>query len=56
MNRYGEKENRTNPWHLKVTWTLSIVMLFLIFGFFYQSFGEMLKIEPVKVAVERISE
>ena len=42
------------PWHLKVTWTLSLVMLALIIGFFYQSFQEMLKIAPVQVAVERV--
>ena len=46
----------TKPWHLKVTWTLSLVMLGLIFGFFYQSFQEMLKIAPVQVAVERVGE
>jgi hypothetical protein len=40
---------------LKFTWTLSIVTLLLVFGFFYQSFQEMLKIAPVQVAVERIS-
>jgi len=50
------KKRKDKPWHLKVTWTLSIVMLFLIFGFFYQSFGEMLKIAPVQVAIERINE
>ena len=49
MARKNEK-----PWHLKVTWTLSLVMLGLVFGFFYQSFQEMLKIAPVQVAVERI--
>ena len=43
------------PWQLKFTWALSIVMLLLIAGFFYQSFEEMLKIAPVQVAVERIS-
>lgn len=43
------------PWHLKLTWTLSLVMLFLIFGFFYQSFQAMREIAPVRVAVERIS-
>jgi len=37
-----------------VTWTLSLVMLLLVFGFFYQSFQEMLQIAPVQVAVERI--
>ena len=50
------KRKKDKPWHLKVTWTLSIVMLFLIFGFFFQSFQEMLKIEPVQVAIERIGE
>ncbi len=50
------RKKKDKPWHLKVTWTLSIVMLLLIAGFFYQSFQEMLKIAPVQVAVERISE
>jgi hypothetical protein len=50
------RKKKDRPWHLKVTWTLSIVMLLLIFGFFYQSFQEMLKIEPVQVAIERITE
>ena len=50
------KKRKDKPWHLKVTWTLSIVMLFLVFGFFYQSFEEMLKIAPVQVAIERINE
>jgi hypothetical protein len=50
------RKKKDKPWHLKITWTLSIVMLLLIFGFFYQSFEEMLKIAPVQVAIERISE
>lgn len=50
------KKKKDKPWHLKVTWTLSIVMLLLIAGFFVQSFQEMLKIEPVQVAIERIIE
>ncbi len=49
------KKRKDKPWHLKVTWTLSIVMLLLIFGFFYQSFQEVRKIAPVQVAVERMS-
>ena len=49
------RKKNDKPWHLKVTWTLSIVMLLLISGFFFQSFQEMLKIEPVQVAIERIS-
>lgn len=49
------KYRKDRPWELKVTWTLSIVMLLLVFGFFYQSFQEMRKIAPVQVAVERIT-
>jgi len=50
------KKGKNKPWHLKFTWALSILMLLLVFGFFYQSFEEVRKITPVKVAVERISE
>ena len=50
------RKKKDKPWHLKVTWTLAVVMLFLIAGFFFQSFQEMLKIEPVQVAIERITE
>ena len=49
------KKRKDKPWHLKVTWTLSIVMLLLIFGFFYQSFQEVRKMTPVQVAVERLA-
>lgn len=49
------KKKKDKPWHLKVTWTLSIVMLLLISGFFFQSFQEMLKIEPVKVVIEQVT-
>jgi len=49
------KKKKDKPWHLKVTWTLSIVMLLLISGFFFQSFQEMLKVEPVQVAIEQIT-
>jgi hypothetical protein len=50
------KKKTHKPWHLNVTWTLAIVMLLLISGFFFQSFQEMLKIKPVQVAIERIIE
>ena len=49
------KKKKDKPWHLKVTWALSIVMLLLISGFFFQSFEEMLKIEPVQVVIEQIA-
>ena len=48
------KRKKERPWELKVTWTLSLAMLLLVFGFFYQSFQEMLQIAPVQVAVERL--
>ena len=50
------RRKKERPWELKVTWTLSLAMLLLVFGFFYQSFQEMLQIAPVRVAVERLSE
>ncbi len=50
------RKKKDKPWHLKFTWALSILMLLLVFGFFFQSFEEMLKIAPVQVAVERIME
>ncbi len=49
------KKRKDQPWHLKVTWILSLLMLLLVFGFFYQSFQEVRKIAPVQVAVERMS-
>ena len=38
------RKKKDKPWHLNITWALSIVMLLLISGFFFQSFQEMLKI------------
>jgi hypothetical protein len=35
---------------------LSVLMLFLIFGYFTQSFLEIRKVKPVSVAVERLTE
>lgn len=49
------RKRQDKSWHLKVTWTLSIIMLLLVFGFFYQSYQEVRKIAPVQVAAERIS-
>jgi hypothetical protein len=49
------KFKKERPWELKVTWTLSIVMLLLVFGFFYQSFQEVRRIAPVQVVVERVT-
>jgi hypothetical protein len=43
-------------WQFKLTMALSVFMLFLIFGYFYQSFLEIRKVKPVSVAIERIKE
>ncbi len=43
-------------WQFKFSLALSILMLFLIFGYFTQSFLEIRKVKPVSVAIERISE
>ncbi len=43
-------------WQFKLSMGLSIIMLFLIFGYFYQSFLEIRKVKPVSVAIERMTE
>ncbi|MFC1665136.1 hypothetical protein ACFL17_05840 [Pseudomonadota bacterium] len=43
-------------WQFKFTFGLSIVMFFLIFAYFVQSFQDMREIKPVSVAVERIGD
>ena len=45
-----------NPWQFKVSFALAILMLFLVFGYFTQSFLEIRKVKPVSVAIERLSE
>lgn len=41
-------------WQYKFSMALSVVMLFLIAGYFYQSFLEIRKVQPVTVAIEKI--
>lgn len=41
-------------WQFKFSLALSILMLFLIFGYFSQSFLEIRKVKPVVVAIEKI--
>lgn len=48
------RKKKDKPGQLKFTWAVSIVMLVLIFGFFYESFVEIRAFSPVKVAVERV--
>ena len=47
-------KKKTNTWQFKVSFALSILMLFLILGYFTESFLEIRKIKPVTVAKERI--
>jgi hypothetical protein len=41
-------------WQFKLSMALSVLMLFLIFGYFSQSFLEIRKVKPVIVAIEKI--
>ena len=43
-------------WQFKLSMALSVLMLLLIFGYFYQSFLEIRKVKPVSVAIERMTE
>ena len=47
-------KKKTNTWQFKVSFALSILMLFLILGYFTESFLEIRKVKPVTVAKERI--
>ena len=48
-------KRKENPWQFKFSLALAILMLFLVFGYFTQSFLEIRKVKPVSVAIERIS-
>lgn len=47
-------KRKENSWQFKFSFALAAVMLFLIFGYFTQSFLEIRKVQPVRVAIERI--
>jgi hypothetical protein len=42
-------------WQFKFTMALSILMFFLIFAYFTESFLEIRKVKPVSVAIEKIN-
>ena len=50
--RKARKEQ--SPWQFKLTMAMSMLMLFLVFGYFYQSFLDIRKVKPVVVAIEKI--
>ena len=45
---------KQQPWQFKLSMALSILMFFLVFGYFAQSFLEIRKVKPVMVAIEKI--
>jgi hypothetical protein len=47
-------KRKENPWQFKFSFALAILMLFLVLGYFTQSFLEIRKVKPVSVAIERI--
>jgi len=48
-------KRKEKPWQFKVSFALTIIMLFCVFGYFTQSFLEIRKVKPVRVAIERLS-
>lgn len=48
-------KRKENLWQFKFSFALAILMLFLVFGYFTQSFLEIRKVKPVSVAIERFS-
>ena len=54
MARKNTSRRKQQPWQFKLTMALSMLMLFLVFGYFYESFLEIRKVKPVVVAIEKI--
>lgn len=46
---------KENTWQFKFSSILAVVMLFLIVGYFFQSYTEIRKVKPVQAAIEHIS-
>lgn len=49
-------KKQTKTWQFKVSSALSILMLFLILGYFVESFIAIRKVKPVTVAIERLTD
>jgi len=47
-------KKKNTSWQFKVSTALSIVLLFLILGYFAESFIAMREATPVSVAIERL--
>jgi hypothetical protein len=48
-------KKKATSWQFKVSSALSVLMLFLILGYFIESFLEIRKVKPVTVAIERLA-
>ena len=51
-----KKKKQQKEWQYKFSFGLALVMLLLVGGYFVQSFIEIRKVKPARVAFERISE
>jgi hypothetical protein len=51
----GMARKKENTWQFKFSSILAVVTLFLIVGYFTQSYNQMRKVKPVQAAVEYIS-
>ena len=49
-------KKQEKPGQYKFSFALSLVMLALVLGYFVQSFLEINKVQPVRLAIERIGE
>jgi len=47
---------KAKTWQFKVSSALTILMLFLVLGYFFESFLAIRKVKPVTVAIERLTE
>lgn len=56
MVRKNTSRKIQQPWQFKLTMALSVLMLFLVFGYFYESFLEIRKVKLVVVAIEKIKD
>jgi len=50
------RKKQQKPWQYQFSFGLIFVLLFLIFGYFAQSFRAVLEFQPVRVALERLQD
>lgn len=52
----GKKKKQQKEWQYKFSYALTLVMLLLVGGYFFQSFLEIREVKPVRVAIERVTD